>query len=135
MAVDPQFAATPKVGSALIGAAETSLTVPVNSSLIFTAGAAGSKVEEVIVHAATTALTPTTVAGLVYLFLFDGTSYRIWDTIAVSAVTPAAVGPSPFRVSRPYTNLLIPSGSSLRASQSVAGNANLLSVIAVGGDF
>jgi hypothetical protein len=135
MAADPQFASTLKLGAALLGAAETSLTVPTTTSIIVNAGANGTKVEEVVIHAATTTLIPTTVAGLVYLFFYDGANYRLWDTLAVTAVTPAAAGPAPFRLAKPYSNMLLPTGWSLRASQSIAGNANILVCGAVGGDF
>ena len=134
MAVDPQFASTPKVGAAIPGNAETSLTVPTLAAVVLTAGTNGSKVEEIVVEAVTTSLTPTTVAGLVYIFLYDGTTYHLFDTLAVTAVTASTTVP-PFRTNKPYTNLLVPAGWSLRASQSIAGNASLLKVTAIGGDF
>jgi hypothetical protein len=40
-----------------------------------------------------------------------------------------------FRQRNVYTNLLLKSGWSLRASQSIAGNASILKVSAFGGDF
>lgn len=134
MATDPQFAATISLGAALLGAAETSLTVPTTTSVIVTAGANGTKIEEVVIHAATTSLAPITVAGLVYLFLFDGTTYNIYDTIPIAAITASATA-APFRISRTYTNLWIRSGWFLRASQSVTNNANFLKVEAFGGDY
>lgn len=135
MATDPQFAATTKLGAATIAGAETSLTVPTLASVIVTAGAAGTKIEEIVVEAVAASLTPTTVAGLIYLFLYDGATFHLYDTLNVTAVTAAAAGPAPFRTNKLYTNLLLASGWSLRASQSIAGNANLLKVIALGGDF
>jgi hypothetical protein len=134
MATDPQFASTVKAGAAIPAGAETSLTVPTLSSVVVTAGTAGSKIEEITVEAVTTSLAPTTVAGLVYLFLFDGTTYHLYDTIPVTAVTASATVP-PFRATRSYPNLLLPPNWSLRASQSIAGNANILKVTALGGDF
>jgi hypothetical protein len=134
MAVDPQFAAVVNIGAALLGAAETNLQVPTTTSVVLPAGATGSKIEEVVVHAASTALTPTTVPGLVYLFLYDGATYHLYDTITVTAVTASATA-APFRTSKTYTNLLLESGWSLRASQSIAGNASILKVEAFGGDY
>lgn len=136
MATDPQFAATVNLGSALLGAtAETDTLTPVQTSVILTAGAAGTKVEAVYVQAAKTAtLIATTVAGQVYLFLYDGTTYRLFDTILVTAVTASATV-SPFHAERLYTNLVLKSGWSLRASQSIAGNVSMLQVTAFGGDF
>lgn len=135
MATDPGFAATVNNGSGLPATAETSLTVPTNSVLLITAGAFGTKVEEIVIEAVTTSLTPTTVAGLVYLFLYDGVTYHLYDTLTITAVTAAAAGPAPFRLNKTYTNLFIKSGWSLRASQSIAGNASLLKVSAFGADF
>jgi hypothetical protein len=134
VATDPAFSSVINLGSALLGSAETSLTVPTNASVLITAGASGSKVEEVVVEGATTTLTPATVAGLVYLFLYDGTTYHLFDALQVSAVTASTIV-APFRTSKTYTNLILKSGWSLRASQSIAGNANLLKVTALGGDY
>ncbi len=134
MATDPSFASNIALGAALLGAAETNLQAPVNSSIILTAGANGSKVEEIVVKANQTTLTVTTVAGAVYLFLFDGTVYHLFDTILVTAVNGSATV-APFRLSRTYVNLMLKSGWSLRASQSILGNANILRVVALGGDF
>lgn len=134
MATDPQFAATLAEGAALLGAAETNLQAPVNASVVLTAGTSGTKVEEIVVHATQTTLVATTVAGLVYLFLYDGTTHHLFDTVNVTAVT-ATTTVAPFRASRIYPNLVLKSGWSLRASQSIAGNANILKVTAVGGDF
>lgn len=134
MATDPQFAATPVVGAALLGAAETNLQVPVSASVVLAAGVNGSRVEEVVVEGASTTLTGATVIGQVYLFLYDGTTYSLFDVIPVNAVTPSTAV-APFRTNRLYANLVLPSGWSLRASQSIAGNANLLKVTALGGAF
>lgn len=134
MATDPVFASTPVLGAALLGTAETNLRVPTQSSVVLTAGADGTKIEEIVVQASQTTLVATTVAGQVYLFLFDGTTYTLFDTVLVTAVT-ASTTVAGFRLSRIYPNLILKSGWSLRASQSVAGNANVLNVFALGGDF
>jgi hypothetical protein len=86
------------------------------------------------VHAVTTSLTPTTVAGLVYVFIHDGSTYHLFDTIPITAVT-ASTTVAPFRMSRTYVNLFLENAWTLRASQSIAGNANLLKITAIGGDY
>lgn len=133
MATDPAFAATPRAGANIITALETSLTVPTQSVAIISAGASGSIITEVVIHAVTTSLTPTTVAGLVYLFLFDGSTYHLFDTLAVSAVTASATV-APFRTNKLYTES-VQTGWSLRAAQSIAGNNGLLKVEAFVGDY
>lgn len=135
MATDPAFAATVALGSALLGNAETDLQVPTTTSVILTAGASGTKVEEIVVEASKAAsLVATTVAGIVYLFLYDGSTYHLYDTIAVTANTASSTA-APFRLARQYLNLVLKSGWSLRASQSIAGNASILKVLAFGGDL
>lgn len=142
MAADAAFASTINNGSALLGAAETNLQVPTTTSILITAGTLGTKIEEIVVEGTTTGLGATTVAGLVYLFLYDGTTYHLYDTVTVSAVTASATV-APYRsipsnfasgTSRP-PNLMLKSGWSLRASQSIAGNASVLKVSAFGGDL
>lgn len=133
MATDPTFAAAPRVGANVVAAVETSLTIPAQSVAIVSAGASGSLLAEVVVHAVAASLTPTTVAGLVYLFLFDGATYHLFDTLAVTAVTASATV-APFRTSKLYTES-IQTGWSLRASQSIAGNNGLLKVEAFVGDY
>ncbi len=134
MATDPAFAAIVQNAAALIGSAETNLQVPVNASVVLTAGASGCKIEEIVVQASATSLVASTVAGLVYLFLYDGATYHLFDVVQVTAITASSTV-APFRARTTYTNLVLKSGWSLRASQSIAGNASLLKVHALGGDF
>lgn len=141
MSQDPAFASTINNNSALLSAgAETDLQVPTKTATVITAGASGTKIEEVVVHMTSTGaggLVATTVAGLVYVFLYDGSTYHLYDTIAVTAVT-ASTTVAPFRSSKQYTNLILKSGWSLRCSQSVAGNQSAtlaLKVSAFGADL
>lgn len=135
MATDPAFAATPNNGTQLLGTAETDLQAPAQTSTVITAGANGTKVEEIVVQASKSAtLIATTVAGIVYVFLYDGTTYHLYDTFLVTAVT-ASTTVAPFRLSRTYPNLFMKTGWSVRASQSVAGNASLLKISVFGADL
>lgn len=135
MATDPAFASTPVLGVALLGAAETDLQAPTTTSVVVTAGANGTMINEIVVHATKTAtLVATTAAGIVYLFIYDGTTYHLYDTILVTAVIASTVA-APFRSIKQYQNLILKSGWSLRASQSIATNANLLKVECFGADL
>lgn len=135
MSADPVFASTLNIGAALLGAAETDLQVPTTTSVILTAGASGTKVEEIVVQASKAgSLVATTVVGQVYLFLYDGTTYHLYDTILVTAIT-ASTSVAPFRLARQYLNLWLKTGWSLRASQSIVGNASLLKCFALGADL
>ncbi len=134
MATDPSFTAAIALGAALLGAAETNLQVPVNSSVIVTAGANGTKIEEIVIKATGTTLTVNSATGVVYLFLFDGTTYHLFDSVLIGVINGTATV-TPYRFSRSYINLILKTGWSLRASQSIASNASILKVIAFGGEF
>ena len=134
MATDPQFAAAVQLAAAqLTGAAETNLTTPTTAVTVLTAGANGTKIEEIVIHSIGASLTQASTLGLVYVFINDG-AWHLYDTIPISAVTPSATV-APFRISRTYTNLWIKSGSTLRASNSVVGNQNFLMMSVFGGDY
>src|ERR1044072_45737 len=110
MPTAPAFASTPNIGAALLGSAETDLQAPAQSSVILTAGASGTKIEEIVVEASKSgSLVDTTVAGLVYLFLYDGSTYHLFDIITVTAITGSATVPG-FRQSNRYANLWLKSG-------------------------
>lgn len=135
MATAPAFASTPRAASALLGAVETDLQAPAQSSTVFTAGASGSKVEEIVVQASKSgSLIATTVAGLVYIFLHDGSTYHAFDTITVTAVTASATVPG-FRASNRYANLFLPTGWSIRMSQTHTTNASILKATVLGADL
>ena len=134
MATAPAFASTPRAASALLGAVETNLQVPTTTSTVFTAGASGSKVEEIVVQASAATLIATTVAGLVYIFLHDGTTYHLFDTMTVTANTGSATAPG-IRLSNRYANLFLPTGWSIRMSQSHTTNANILKATVLGADL
>lgn len=130
MATTPQFAGTVVVGSNVVSAtADTSYTAPTHSvNIIAAGGATGTKVDEIRIVA-----TGTSVLGVLNIFLFDGTTYHIVDSIAIPAVVASttAVG---LVISKQYANLLVPSASwSLVAATTVA--SQLLNVTAFGGSL
>ena len=133
MASTPNFAATARIGSGLLTTADTSLTAPSTVTTIITAVAAGTRIESIEVQAVA-----TTVAGLVNLFLHDGTTYSLWQQVPISAVTvsttnPAFVANLSSATDVLFLPLILPSGWSLRATTSVAQTG--IRVIATGGDF
>jgi hypothetical protein len=134
MAADPAFAAAVNNGSNMLGAAETNLQVPTTAVVILTAGANGTKIEEIVVEATAATLVATTVAGLAYFFLYDGSTYHLFDTMIITAITASTTVPG-FRGVARYPNLWVKTGWSFRASQSIVGNASLLKCSAFGGDY
>jgi hypothetical protein len=130
VASTPSFAATPQAGSGLIpGTADTSLTAPTNVTTILSGGASGTRIEEIIFQGV-----GTTVAGVINVFLYDGSTYHLVEQVVVTAVTSSTTAAA-FRTTRTFDNLIVKNGWSLRVTGTVAGNVSLVKVTAFGGDF
>lgn len=128
MAATPQFAGTPALGAAALSAtADAGYTAPANAATVLTAGASGSKVDEIVFQGI-----GSTLAGTITVFLYDGATYHLVDTVAVPAVA-ASTTVTPWRLAKQYANLVLKSGWSLRCSSTVANQ--LVKVSAFGGDF
>jgi len=133
MSTTAQYASTPKVGIALLTTADTSLTAPTTVGTVLTAGASGSRIDYIEVMGVA-----TTVASLINLFLYDGSTYTLWQQIPVQAITTATTTPSFVAnlSSNGNANIMplnIPTGYSLRATTTVTQTG--VKVIAYGGDF
>lgn len=135
MATDPNFASIPLSGLAQISTANTNRDGTGTLGTVVTAGANGSRIEEIVIEA-----TGNTAVGVVRLYLNDGTNTRLWLEVLVSAITPSTTI-KPFRWSsreqssdlRPDLPLFVlPTGWSLRASTEAA---NTFNVFAFGGSF
>lgn len=131
MAAAPAFAATPVCWSGLVPAtADTSLTAPTNATTLGTAGASGTQVNEVVLQGV-----GTTAAGVVNIFLHDGSTYHLFDQVQVVAVTSSTTAGA-WRAARKYDNLWLPNNSwTLRATCTVAGLQSLVKVTAFGGSL
>ena len=134
MATNPGYAATPLHGAAVLTALETDLQVPTQAVSVIGTQTNGAKIEEIVVEAIATTLIATTVAGLVYIWIYNGSTYFLYDVIPVTAVTASATGAG-FRLSKSYNNLILESTESLYAGNSVAGNDSKLVVHAFGGAY
>jgi len=132
MAASAQYASTPKVGVGQISTANTNRDGTGTIGTVFTAGSSGSRIDMIDIQA-----TGTTTAGMVRLFLHNGTTAFLLAEVPVVAVTPSGTIPafSAQLNSNTMTQILpivIPTGWSLRASTH---NAEAFNVIALGGDF
>ena len=134
MADKPAFIGTPKTWHAQIATANTNSDgTGTIADVVGTPGASGSRVDEVEIAA-----TGTTTAGVIRLFLHNGSAYRLLKEVLVSAVTPsttAAVWSAIVRfmdANGAYAGLVIPSGWKLAASTH---NAETFNLFAKGGDF
>jgi hypothetical protein len=127
MATSPAFAVTPRVGAVSIATADSSYTAPSNVGTVLTGVAAGTRIAEVVVKCAA-----TSAAAIVRLFLYDGTTYWLFDEVTIAAATGSSTVQQT-RVSVVYNNLILPSASwSLRATTSVAQATH---VTALGADL
>ena len=106
-------------------AAGRSANLPLGT--VFTAGANGSRIDVVDIVA-----TATTTAGMVRLFIHDGSAAKLWKEIPVTAVTPSGTTPAFTYKLGIAEGLILPSGYSLRAAPN---NAEAFNVIARGGDL
>jgi hypothetical protein len=128
---NPIYAVTPKSASAAAPGFDTSLTGPSTTATVLTAGTAGSKVEEIVIQG-----TGTTVAGVLNIWLHDGSNYSLVDQVLITAVTSSTTAVA-FRQVRQYQNLVLTNNSwTLRISHTVTGNdTNKLRVTAYYADF
>jgi hypothetical protein len=133
MSTSAQYASVPKIGSATLTTADTSLTAPTTVGTVLTAGASGTRIDYIDIQGVA-----TTVAGLINLFIYDGTNYILWTQVPVIAVTSSTTAPAfqstlSSNVNSNIMPLILPTGYSLRATASVAQTG--VRVTAQGGDF
>lgn len=127
MADSPAFAVTPRLAAVNIATANTNRDGTGTVATLITGAATGTRIAEIVVQARV-----TTTAGMVRVFLFDGTTYRFFDEISVAAATVSATVKGT-RVSTTYNNLILPS-----ASWSIVvatHNAESIDVTALGADL
>ena len=133
MATSAQYASTPRVGSALLTTADTSLTAPTTVGTVLTAGASGTRIDYIDIQGVA-----TSVAGIINLFIYDGTTYFLWTQVPVQAVTSSTTAvafqaPLSSNGNSNIMPLTLPTGHSLRATTSIAQTG--VRVTALGGDF
>lgn len=127
MSVSANYAATPRAALAQVSTANTNRDGTGTIATVLTAGASGSRVDDIVVTA-----TGTTTAGMVRLFINDGSNTRLWTEIPVTAVVPSGTVQA-FTSSLLNQALLLPSGYSLRASTNNAETFNVS--VTRAGDF
>jgi hypothetical protein len=133
MSTSAQYASTPKFGSANLTTADTSLTAPTTVGTIVTAGASGTRIDYIDIQGVA-----TTAAGLINLFVYDGTTYVLWQQVPVQVVTSSTTVPAFVATLSSNSNanimpLTLPTGYSLRATTSITQTG--IRVTAYGGDF
>lgn len=127
----PVFALTPVIGIATLTSptavtSRANITGTTNLTLLDTAGTNGSRVSQIYIRAK-----ETTVAGSVFIWIYNGTTSFLFDEFIVTAVTASNTAES-FNTTRYYENLVLPTNFSLYVSSTIDQDFN---VIAFGGDF
>jgi hypothetical protein len=127
MATSPAFAVAPRIGAVSIATADSSYTAPSNVGTLITGASTGTRIAELVVKSAA-----TSAAAIVRVFLYDGTTYWLYDEITVAAATGSSTVQQN-RVSTTYNNLILPSASwSIRVTTSIAQTTH---VTALGADL
>jgi hypothetical protein len=128
MATTAQYAATARTAIAQISTANTNRNGTGTIGTVFTGGSSGSRIDDISIVA-----TGTTTAGVVRLFINDGTTSYLWQEILVSAITPSTTV-QVFSFTLLNQALILASSSwSLRASTNNAETFNIL--VTRAGDF
>lgn len=127
MASAPSFATTPRYGKADLSAANTNRDGSGTMVDILTGATSGTRVDRITVQA-----TATTTAGMVRLFIHNGTNYRLWREVAVGAITVGASTPA-FWDELADLDLILPSASYKLAAST--HNAETFVVHAEGADY
>lgn len=129
MSTNAQFTATARCSAITISTANTNRNGSGTIGQFMLAGASGSRVERIVLKA-----TGATTNGMIRLYTYDGTTYRLFQEVDVTAATPGAT-------TKAWTSdltlgsvnpMFLPSGYALGASTE---NAESFNVVAVGGDF
>lgn len=132
MSSSPNFATTARHECAQVSVANANRDGTGTLATVFNAGASGSRISRIHIKA-----TVTTTAGIVRLYIHDGTNARLWNEVAVTAITPSATVKSfsdELSEAADYDTLpiMLKTGESLRASTEKAETFN---VHVFGGDF
>jgi hypothetical protein len=127
MATQAQYAATPRGAFVQVSTANTNRDGTGTIATVFTSGSNGSRVDDIWIVG-----TGTTTAGVVRLFVNDGTNSRLWQEVMVTAITPS-VSVQVFNTALYNQALILPNGWSLRASTQIAETFNV--IVSRAGDF
>lgn len=127
MATTAQYASTVRTAQAQVSVANTNRNGTGTIVTVFTAGSSGSRIDDIYITA-----TGTTTAGVVRLFLNDGTNTYLFEEILVTAITPSTTV-AVFQATLLNQAIVLASGWSLRASTNNAETFNIQ--VTRAGDF
>jgi hypothetical protein len=118
------FAATPATAQVQIATANTARDGTGTLGTVLTAGTNGSRIDELVICAA-----GTTTAGVVRLFVYDGTNTRLMQELLIPAVTPSTTVAA-YYLKLTNLNLILKSGWALKAGTNNAETFNIIATFA-----
>lgn len=127
MATAAQYASTVQNAQAQISTANTNRNGTGTIATVMTGATNGTRIDDIYIVA-----TGTTTAGVVRLFISDGSNVRLWQEILVSAVTPSTTI-AVWSAALINQGLILESGWSLQASTNNAETFNV--IVTRAGDF
>jgi hypothetical protein len=127
MATAAQYASTVRTAQAQVSTANTNRNGTGTIATVFTAGSSGSRIDDIYITA-----TGTSTAGVVRLFLNDGTNTWLFQEILVTAITPSTTV-QVWQSVQLNLSLILANGWSLRASTNNAETFNIQ--VTRAGDF
>lgn len=131
MTTQAQYAATPNNGTPVIALTANggTKTTPTNTVTVFTAGASGSRIDDLYIAAL-----GTNIANTISLYLYDGSTYHLFNEQATAAITPAA-GTPVFQLFLTNLAIIIKTGWSLRAGVTSTEANGYKIAVTRGGDL
>lgn len=131
MASTPTFASTPRLGFGSVSTANTNRDGTGTIVDILTGVTAGTRVERLVLQT-----TGNPSDSIVTIFLYDGTTYRLFDEFDLGDPAAASATVPGWRTERAYRDLILPSSSwKLAAAITAALTAGVMDVFAFGSDL
>jgi hypothetical protein len=127
MATTAQYASTVQNASAQVTTANTNRNGTGTIVSVMTGATNGTRIDDIYIVA-----TGTTTAGVVRLYISDGSNIRLWQEILVSAVTPSTTV-QVWSYTLLNQALILENGWSLQASTNNAETFNI--IVTRAGDF
>lgn len=130
MAAAPSFISTPRIGTCSLSSPNSATDGSGTITELIVGVSAGTRILEITVQG-----TATTVPSLVNIFLYDGSSWSLFDQVTVTATTGSSTAKG-VRSSATYTNLVLPNSTyKVGCTLTVAPGSGTVNVIAFGGDL
>ncbi len=126
----PIMLLTPVIWKVTVSTANTNRDGTGTIATVGSAGANGTRIDEIVAKA-----TGDPADSVLTLFLYDGSTYFLFDEIDLGDPAAGSTTVTTFREPRIYKNLVIPTGWSLRAAITVALTSGVVNVFALGGDY